>query len=961
MLRHSLLLTLCLLMPAIVPGQEWNEARVRSLITSFKEDPRGPYKEIRWFCKDGTTRPARDPCPQPGGVQHAVYKDQVAELGRQRHIYLGQILTGTEKAAFWDEEWQHSRLKQYQLETYLASVDNGWIHRKAQFYRGAKQSEDEEQWGYAFLLWLLDQEDVIRNHYFLTRQAVHDLPHGGENDAGQEVRSLSRVIAESYSPFMELRTKIHNNPQAADIVLVREFKKAHASELSAAEVQKTDLLISHMQQMFQPVSRESVERLLRRIPEQHHIHQRIGAFVADHLSHPLNASALMAGCDLLMEVRDAVVSDVSPAARLALLDFSIALERTIFNEAENWETETVLDLSNKICHLAVASAGAGYLQSWEWYRVSEEITFLSSGAARLDGLEVYFHGARKIVEWGSSLINAVYGDVVALYSGFEPRANGFVDDRIRSTLLLPLGNAVTEFGKFFAKEGGLKNAVMKMPNANLIRGLNPGFAKGELVVLDQAGDDFPFAPDKIYIIDRPPADMKPVAGIATVREGNLVSHIQLLARNLAIPNAVIAPENLEDLKRYSGREVFYAVSEKGTVIMKEASDMTGEEKALFETRKREEDKVRVPVDKIDLTRRSVIDMRSIGADASGSVCGPKAANLGELKKMFPAHVVEGIVIPFGIFREHMNQPMPGHDMSYWEYVNATFTDIPGELGPAGVDQYVLDRLAVLREAITAMPLMPDFRTDLETTFHKVLGSPLGELPVFLRSDTNMEDLKDFTGAGLNLTIFNVVDRDRILQGIKEVWASPFTERSYTWRQKYLLNPENVYPSILIIPSVNVDCSGVLITQGMTSGDPDDLTVAFSRGVGGAVEGQAAESYQLRKNGYNEMLTPSREVRYRIIPPTGGTVVRFADFGSPVLSLWHLSQLRKLSAEISGKMSEGTHMGGPYDIELGFKDGHIWLFQMRPFVENRNAQASGYLQSINPDFDKDRIIALSRKL
>jgi len=79
----------------------------------------------------------------------------------------------------------------------------------------------------------------------------------------------------------------------------------------------------------------------------------------------------------------------------------------------------------------------------------------------------------------------------------------------------------------------------------------------------------------------------------------------------------------------------------------------------------------------------------------------------------------------------------------------------------------------------------------------------------------MEDLKYFTGPGLNLTLFNVVDKAKVIQGIKDVWASPYTERSFKWRQKYLLNPENVFPSILIIPSVDVDYSGVLITKGIT--------------------------------------------------------------------------------------------------------------------------------------------------
>ncbi len=57
--------------------------------------------------------------------------------------------------------------------------------------------------------------------------------------------------------------------------------------------------------------------------------------------------------------------------------------------------------------------------------------------------------------------------------------------------------------------------------------------------------------------------------------------------------------------------------------------------------------------------------------------------------------------------------------------------------------------------------------------------------VFIRSDTNVEDLPGFTGAGLNLTLFNIVGFDNIVKGIPEVWASPYTARAWAWRQSHM--------------------------------------------------------------------------------------------------------------------------------------------------------------------------------
>jgi phosphoenolpyruvate synthase/pyruvate phosphate dikinase len=224
----------------------------------------------------------------------------------------------------------------------------------------------------------------------------------------------------------------------------------------------------------------------------------------------------------------------------------------------------------------------------------------------------------------------------------------------------------------------------------------------------------------------------------------------------------------------------------------------------------------------------------------------------------------------------------------------------------------------------------------------------------------MEDLKDFSGAGLNLTLFNVLDANKILQGIKDVWASPYTERSYKWRQRYLLNPENVFPSILIIPSVNVDASGVMITKGVSNGSLIDVTVAFNRGVGGAVEGQASESWLIKTEDRYQLLSPAREPEYTYIPSTGGSEKRFTNYTNRILDLERLNALRSISKQLIEKLNI-IGIKGPYDVELGFYNDKIYLFQVRPFVENKKAMASEYLRSITPNLSDTTVISLDSKL
>ncbi|MDR8390644.1 hypothetical protein NC796_05815 [Aliifodinibius sp. S!AR15-10] len=964
--KYSVSILLLFLLVGELFAQQVDGPAIRKRIEAFKEDPRGPYRDLRWFCPDGSVVPPQERCPQGGGKQRARYKDDVLSLQKSNHIYLGQILATTDYGDFWDTQHNHSRLKQYQLEKYLRSIDNGWILRRAQYYRGAVQAEDEEVWGREFFSWLLSYDEALQKHYFLIRQALKDIPHQGDENTAQLMRSQSKVISDQYPPFMDLRVKIHGQPQQSDIGRVESFRKNHSDKLSQDLKSKIDELITTMQSFFQPVNVQSLREDISTLSPTEL--KDILSGYAQKLSRATSSSdRISVSATMLLEIRERLLEEKKAGARLTLLDISNKLEELVYKEAVSWQPENVMNLLQKTYYLGRTAAATGYIEMWEWERVSNHLAPPEAENMTIEQLNNYLQLLRSQVEWGAGTVKATYHGVAALFSGFEPLANGFIDDRIRSSVLLPLGQSVSRLGDFIAEQTGLNNSVMGIANQSHIRGLNPGFAYGELVVVDGDPDDIEVSGNKIYVFERPPADLKPVAGIATVSEGNLVSHVQLLARNLGIPNAVISNTNLEDLKALSGKKVFYAVSNRGTVIMKPEEKMTDEERELFTVRTRSEERIRVPVDNIRLDQTSILNLRDVKASDSGKLSGPKAANLGQLKQMFPDKVVEGLVIPFGIFREHMEQQMPGRDTSYWQFLNGIFAQAEemrrGGASEEAIETHQLAQLEVLREAIKKMPLLPSFNKELEDKFSEILGSPLGELPVFIRSDTNMEDLKDFTGAGLNLTVFNVVDKEKIIQGIKDVWASPYTERSYKWRQRYLLNPENVYPSLLIIPSVDVDYSGVLITKGIGTGNPDELTLAFSQGAGGAVDGQVAESYIVKSNGETVLLSPSREPYYNRLPLAGGTAKQSATFEQPILNDQNIQEIRELSDQIKRIMPKtpGIESQGPYDVELGFKDNKLWLFQIRPFVENKRALGSEYLESITPDIPKNKRIKLSNRL
>jgi phosphoenolpyruvate synthase/pyruvate phosphate dikinase len=228
--------------------------------------------------------------------------------------------------------------------------------------------------------------------------------------------------------------------------------------------------------------------------------------------------------------------------------------------------------------------------------------------------------------------------------------------------------------------------------------------------------------------------------------------------------------------------------------------------------------------------------------------------------------------------------------------------------------------------------------------------PDGSYGVFVRSDTNVEDLPGFTGAGLNLTVPNVVGFENVLQAIKRVWASPFTERAYGWRQAVMDEPEHVYPAVLLHKSVMADKSGVMITADVDTGTRDALSVVVNEGVGGGVAGQSAESLRIDLHtGEVRLLASATAATKRVLLNTGGSKLVPASGAVRVLDSKEIASLLELESKITDWFSAVAETGSEpssADVEFGFKDGRLVLFQIRPFVHGDSVQSNSCLLSVD---------------
>jgi len=392
-----------------------------------------------------------------------------------------------------------------------------------------------------------------------------------------------------------------------------------------------------------------------------------------------------------------------------------------------------------------------------------------------------------------------------------------------------------------------------------------------------------------------------------------------------------------------------AVSKSGLVEISAWSDKW---KDIFKIADAAGGVVIVPdLEKLDLTVQDVVQLDDLRAADSGRIVGPKAAKLGELRAHYPGHVSRGLAVPFGIFRqEAFEQAYPGGEGTVFEWMVASYAElasIPMD-SPEHARKSEIFR-AELYDIVVNTKLSQGFKDKLRAAMKETFGSdnPPG---VFVRSDTNVEDLAGFTGAGLNLTLPNVVGYDNLLNGIARVWASPFTARAFAWRQSHMTQPEHVYTSILLLESVASDNSGVLVTQDIDTGDRGIVSVAVNEGLGGAVDGQAAESLRIPLDGSRVQVLATATAPWRRVPdPKGGITFLPSSGSDTVLQPLEIDQVIDFAKHLPDKFPAITDDEGnpaPADVEFGFLNGDLRLFQLRPFLDSKMAMGISYLQQMD---------------
>jgi len=981
--------------PAELTAQAKKELREAYQLILTKE--KGPFTLNYCTCVNGKLAPVADknmrvrpnPCAEVEGVGQlfcSAYRNDLADILAKHGLYVANIFSN--EVYLWDATKDHHRitkgfiLEKYYIENYPKSKI-----ASSRAYTGISGAEFEVKYApiyfakyYSLPDWS-DFQDYLLQYELQRRYFFRE-------DLGSisAIRDLSSAIYRDNPDFKPVKDLIHNQISPGLVQLLENYMAENSRDVKSDP--RYAQLVAALRKLTR-IDRDDLKGYLPKITNTE-VRRRLDAVL--QTSAKSQSVELDKLSNLLTASRRAVASrKIAPEEAIELVNLNVSANlllhlkaNELISQKKTWPVKDLLQMAKD---LLGGIYGAGLISNRELTSACSTVdALLARNRITVGELHTDLNRLNRVAEWAQASIRAAFYDVWEPWVFLFPEVKSISDDIIRSSPLLDYAGVVRSLQDSVLSEMKLEHEVLGKTYSAGLRALNPGLAVGRLVFFSPRGN---YSRKDILALETTNAELEPVAGIITKDEGNAVSHMQLLARALGVPNAVFHEEVYKRLEAVKGKELFYAITPKGRIILKEAAKMDRTDKLILAEYqmnvKRTADgdarahntKFEINAKRLDLGNSNVVPLDEVRRKDSGVFCGPKAAFLGELKHFFPNNVAPGVVVPFGIYYRHFKKAkvaLPeelkfsgiaeeGASLSkftartYDTFFNRLLKD--QHLSSNDLAEWIKPRLAIIRYSLGNVSLDPRFVSSLKDQMNSqgLFLDNQGERlrGVFVRSDTNVEDLPDFNGAGLNLTIFNLMTFNDVLDGIKKVWASPFTYRSFSWRQSVINDPNLVFPSIIVMEAIPSEKSGVLITADVESGDPGFMTIATSEGVGGTVDGSPAETI-LYKPGESVLLSQYKSPTRRVLIKGGRGGVRFvpSTASESVLTGRELSKIVYAADKIKAtfvpeKGADGQPL--PWDIEFGFVSGKLYLFQTRPFVGNSDLANLPALLALDQDLVK----------
>ena len=462
-------------------------ADFRAKIVDMKDQPRGPFKRLRWFCNDGTILPPKSYACQPhgGGRQHGQWSDNTVEL-RENGFIVGNVLAATDPLKVANNYSPDGELQAIMLEQFLIDVDDGWILRKARSYRGAFQIENEQEVGSQILKALTSENAPFEERYLLTLEAFKRLPFtAGDESLVNTVRTTASSLNDDDSGFGALRNSIHGKLSADDADRVREYAQKHKQSRRYDDMLK---LADNIDLIFSP---GTVEATLRELAD--FAPAEFKPMLEQWRSTTSQPEKFSALADAMYALRNYL--KLNSQHRFDGFQLVARLEQAAFSSGSllrQYYQQNASDNSSLVSRQQIISSlldghkmlfGVGLLTDAEYTQANkwvQDATGSSASSLTLQNYQSLLRNLERIPVWSERRVQFFFSEQVSRFSGIEPLAINYVPDRLRGSPLLSYTELLKTLAADAATLSGVQHNFFDKPVSFGFRVLNSGVARGEL-------------------------------------------------------------------------------------------------------------------------------------------------------------------------------------------------------------------------------------------------------------------------------------------------------------------------------------------------------------------------------------------------------------------------------------------------------------------------------------------------
>jgi rifampicin phosphotransferase len=237
----------------------------------------------------------------------------------------------------------------------------------------------------------------------------------------------------------------------------------------------------------------------------------------------------------------------------------------------------------------------------------------------------------------------------------------------------------------------------------------------------------------------------------------------------------------------------------------------------------------------------------------------------------------------------------------------------------------------IRNLFLRKPLPPD----LSAALHEAVLERFSGRPVVVRSSAPDEDTAGSSFAGLHESYVNIRGTEAVVEYIRLVWASLWSDAALLYRQELGLNVGRSAMAVVVQELVVGQSSGVCFSQSPTQ--PSQALVESVYGLNQAlVDGDVEPDRWVFDRDFGRLLSHTPAHRSRQLSATEEgveMVVLPAEIGSqPPLSAEEALAVYELGLKAE------AHFGTPQDVEWTLRGGELYLLQSRPVTTRAQAPA-----------------------